>query len=547
MKSYFHQPGTISYVYETIPERVKKLADEDPDKTAFVIYLSKEERYEITRKELFDRSQKFARALLKAGLKKGDRVAFCVSNCIDWMSFDVGIMLAGGIAVHLLLGASDIKVALAGCSAIILDVKERWNDFMSIAQIHEGGKVTSETCPSMKLAIAVEAGSRPPNALLAPEIMAEIDTLEAGRFSNFPFVNPEDVAFIIQTSGTTGHPKKVQHTHFNAVNCSGINEDIYDSEDVMYNSRPMSYVGGYPFSYVSLGTKVVTGDAVFLNTPQNFDTCVDIWRKERCNVIGVAPHNLKNLHDFGFRVRIVISGGDLLTKDMINHTFVFADNVLVVYASTEAILISHRMFTKSDIDEHIQGMLGRPSPDVEVKIVNDKNEIVELGEMGTVCVRSPWVSKSYDDDRFNDSFQKGWFHTTDVCLMLPEGDLLMKGRTSDFILKGTVNLPIKLIESYVDQHPDVKQVVVVGIPDPSCGEDVCACVQICPNKKFDGDALRIFCENNMPCKNSFDWVTMMPSYFLQFDDFPTTESGKLDKRKIKELATKQVNMKQPMK
>ena len=246
-------------------------------------------------------------------------------------------------------------------------------------------------------------------------------------------------------------------------------------------------------------------------------------------------------------VKTIASGGDLLTKDMINHSFIFGDTMLLVYASTEAILISLKVFTKANIDEHVQGMLGRPAQGVEVKVVNEQDETVELGETGTLAVRSAWISKSYDDGGMTHSLKNGWFRTTDVCVMLPGGDLLMKGRTSDFIIKGTVNLPIQLIESYVDRHPDVQRVVVVGIPDSSCGEDVCACVQLFRGRKFDSGALRKFCENTMKCKNSFDSVTMVPKYFLQFEEFPTAATGKLDKKKIKELAIVQVKITQSKK
>lgn len=541
-KSYFHQPGNVAYSYETIPERIQKLAEEKPDKIAMVMYLSKDERYEITRKELYDRSVKFARCLLKLGIKKGDRVAYCVSNCINWMAYDVGILMAGGISVHLLLGAADISKALDSCTFIILDAKDHWDDLLSVAEIHPGGRITSDTCPSLKFGIAVSSDSGPVNVLQASELIAEIDAKDDGGFLEFPVLDPDDTAFICLTSGTTGTPKKIHHSHFNILNCTAAhNEDVNITWDnVTYSCRPMAYIGGYPIGYLNTGSRLVSGDTIFLSDPQNFETVVDIWRKEGCTVVGLAPHNLKYLRDFGFRIRCIVSGGDLLTKEMINHSFTFADAMLLVYGSTEAILISQRIFTKSNIKDHLQGMLGRPSQGVEVKIVNERNETVKLGETGIVSVRCAWIAKNYDDGSLNSPLKDGWLQTTDVAMMLPGGDLIMKGRTSDFIIKGTVNLPIQLIESYVDNHPDVQSVVVVGVPDVNCGEDVCACVQLFPGRKFDSGSLREFCENNMQYKSSFDWVTMVPNYFLRFDEFPTLENGKLNKKKIKELAIERI-------
>ncbi|CAE1328861.1 unnamed protein product [Acanthosepion pharaonis] len=293
-KSYFHQPGNIAYSYETIPERIQKLAEEKPDKIAMVMYHSKDERYEITRKELYDRSVKFARCLLKLGIKKGDPVAYCVSNCINWMTYDVGILMAGGISVHLLLGAADISKALDKCTFIILDAKENWDDLLSVAKIHPGGKITSDTCPSLKIAIAVSSDSRPANVLQASELIAEINAKDDGSFLEFPVLDPEDTAFICLTSGTTGTPKKIHHSHFNVLNCTATHDEDVNitCDDVIYNSRPMAYIGGYPFCYLNTGTRFVSGDTIFLSEPENFETVVDIWRKEGCTFVGLAPKEL---------------------------------------------------------------------------------------------------------------------------------------------------------------------------------------------------------------------------------------------------------------
>ena len=87
--------------------------------------------------------------------------------------------------------------------------------------------------------------------------MAEIDAEDPSSFRNFPNVDPEDTAFINQTSGTTGAPKKVQHSHFDIINSTNSHSkdtNITD-DDVLYNCRPMAYIGGYPFGYITLGSE----------------------------------------------------------------------------------------------------------------------------------------------------------------------------------------------------------------------------------------------------------------------------------------------------
>lgn len=536
-KSYFHQPGNIAYTYETIPERIQKLAEEKPDKIAMVVYLSKDERYEITRKELYEKSLQFAQVLIKLGIKKGDRVAYCVSNCIDWMVYDVGIMMAGAVSVHLLMGSADVKVTLTGCVMVILDSKERWDDFVGVAEIHPGGKVSCNECLSLKLAMAVDPKSRPANALLASELMAEIKDGDCSKLSQLPVLNPEDIALVNQTSGTTGIPKKVTHTHFNIVNNFTIYSIIskFYAGDIVYSNRPMAYVGGYPIFYLGTGCTTVTGDVRFLNDPANNDFLVSIWKKEKCSIILLLPQFIKSIRDYGFRTRFIVSGGDMITEEMIRHSFIFTDAFSMVYGSTETILCIQEIFTKENVSEHQQGMLGRPFPGMETKIIDEKEEVVEIGKVGTLCIRNVWNTEGYDGNLVT-PIKNGWFHTNDLCYMQSDGRILMTGRKSGFIIKGTVNVPIQLIEDYVGSHPDVEQVVVVGVPDSRFGEDICACVRIASGCTFDKNALKAHCEKKMSSKSSLDWISMVPSYFLNFEQFSHLSNGKLNRNQIKNTA-----------
>ena len=491
------------------------------------------------RKELYDKALKFAQVLIRLGIKKGDRVAYCVSNCIDWLVYDVGILMAGGVSVHLLMRSADVNVTLSDCVMIILDSKERWDNFQAVAEIHPGGRITCVACSSLKVAIAVDSDSRPANALLVSELMAEIKDRE--DLIQLPNLDPEDLAIINQTSGTTGIPKKVCHSHFNAINNFSVfcNVSNIASDDVCYTSRPMAYVGGYPIFYIGIGATLISGDVGFLNHPANKDFVEGIWEKEGCSIIFMVPQNLKSLRDNGFRVRSIISGGDLITKEMIQNAFVFTDAFALVYGSTETILSTHEIFTMENISEHQQGMIGTPIPGTELKIINDKEEVVEMGEVGMLCIRSAWNTKCYDGNQMA-PLKNRWFHTNDICYMQPNGKILMKGRKSGFIIKGTVNVSIYLIEDYVGSHPNVEQVVVVGIPDPQYGEDICACVRITSGRSFDEETLRAYCDKKLSSKSSLDWISMVPSYFLSFDAFPTLLNGKLDRDKVKNMAIQRV-------
>ncbi|XP_029640201.1 medium-chain acyl-CoA ligase ACSF2, mitochondrial-like isoform X2 [Octopus sinensis] len=483
---------------------------------------------------MYDGAVKFAKALMKLGIEKGHKIAFCVPNCVEWMSYDIGIMMTGAYSMRLMFGLADMKSIIKGCSAVVFGSKSIWDSFLSIAQISDNGKVSSEACPDLRFAIDVSNTHGPANALSAAKLMAEVSDDDEVEF---PYIDPEDIASINQTSGSTGVPKCICHSHFNYLNLpdSDFKETSYFTS---FNSRPMGYIGGYPLSVLTRGSVHVGGDVEMLNDPKNLDFVIKIWQSEECNLVGISPQDLKRLSDREFRVNMVISGGDVITRDEIEHTFKIADSFLVAYGSTEAFLISLRIFTPENISEHRQGMLGRPPAGTEIKIVDEEKRVVDIGKTGYLYFRSKWVTKTHLDG--TSCLENGWYPTSDICYLTEDGDLIMVGRSTDFIKKCTVKLSIKHIEDYIGRHPSVDAVVVVPIPDQAVGERVCACVTVRPNHEFNEEELKKFCTDSMPDPDNFDCVSMHPDYILYFLSFPLLASGKIDKKAIASLALKKI-------
>nr|AXM90650.1 luciferase-like protein 4 [Watasenia scintillans] len=546
MKSYFNHPAKMELIHESIPERMQRLAEDDPDKTAIVMYHSIDERYELTRMELWDRCLRFGRAFYKLNLEKEARVAYCAPNSINWFAYDVGMMMTGAVPVHLHLGDYDIETVLDGCDVVVIELKEHWDDFLAIAEILPGGVVRCKSVPSLKLAVAVTAVDQPENALLLPEMVAEVDAQYPQTFKPFPYIDPEDIGFINLTSGTTGVPKRVRHSHFNVLNCPPVRSvhDEFTDDEVRFVNCDMSYLNGFPFDFLQLGSVFVCGDPAYLNDPKNFEKIVSIWKKEECTMLSVDPESVKNLKYSGFRTRMCVSSGEIMTKDMIHNTFCIADRMLMIYASTEAFRVSHQVFTKSNIGQYLPGMLGLPTQGVEVKIVNGMGGLMELGEPGILSVRSPWLSRGYDGASSSSLDYNFWLKTDDVASMMPAGDLLLKGRVSDFIIKSDCCIPSATIESNVDRHPDVKGVVVIGVPASDIDEDACACVQLVSGRKFDSASLRQYCKDyaQRDNENISGTKTIIPTYFLEFGEFPTIRGGKLDKLKMKQIAIERLDL-----
>ncbi|GAB1606488.1 acyl-CoA synthetase family member 2, mitochondrial-like [Argonauta hians] len=533
MASYIHRPGNIKFLYQTIPQRLCQLAEEDPNKPAIVFYQSKQDRRQISRKQLYEGSVNFGKALITLGVKKGELVAFCVSSCVEWMIYEAGIMLAGAIPVKLMLGLADFKTVLYGCNVVVFDSKFIWDNFLGVADILDNGRISSEMYPNLKLAIGVSEEDCPENVLSVAKLIKD-----ASNKTDiiFPSISPDDTALIAQTSGSTGIPKRICHSHFNWIN--GFYSYYVDiglvKEDIAYCSRPMGYIVGHPTMFLTIGCTHVTGDVKLLNNNQNMDFLMDLWKTEKCNILFLVPQRLKLIKETSLRVKRILCGGDIVLRSGIENSFNLADMFSVVYGSTETLIMAQRLFSKGDIEQHKDGMVGRPLPGLEAKILDENNKIVPIGCDGYLYIRSSWMQQKFQDGR--SALEEGWISTSDIYRMTDEGDLIMLGRSSDFIKKGTVKLSVKVIEEYVSRYYSVADVVVVPIPDQFYGECVCACVTLTPGFDFCKDDLVKFCSETMPNPGNFDHVTLIPDYFLHFKSFPTLPSQKFNKVSIKSSA-----------
>ncbi|GAB1606483.1 hypothetical protein Ahia01_000930900 [Argonauta hians] len=537
MTSYIHTVQTCKNTFETIPERLRNRAGQYPDKTAVIVYDADFKRHEITLKDMYNGAVKFAKVLIKLGIRKGDTVALCAPNCIEWMSYDIGIMMAGAYSMRLMFGLSDMKSILKGCHAVVFGFKSIWESFSSIAQITDGGMVSSEACPDLKFAINVSNRYTPDNALSAAKLMADISDDDN---TEFPYIDPEDIASINQTSGTTGVPKRICHSHFEYLNSplSEINERT--QADIIFNNRPMGYLGGSPMAVLIRGSIHISGDVEMLTDPKNLDFVVNLWQKEKCTGVSLAPQDLKRIGERQYRIRYVSSSGDLITREEIQEAFKFAHALVIVYASTETMGTSMKIFTPDNISEHKQGTLGVPLPGTELKIVDSNKNVVEIGKPGQLYIRSQSTTKTFLDG--TSCLENGWYPTSDICYLTEDNEIILIGRSTDFIKKCTVKLSIKLIEDYVGRHPSTEAVVVVPIPDEEVGERVCVCVTIRPNHEFNEEELKKFCKETMPAPDNFDCVSMHPDYILHFPVFPLLASGKCDKKKIANIALEKVKV-----
>eukprot|EP00106_Octopus_bimaculoides_P013000 XP_014780442.1 PREDICTED: putative acyl-CoA synthetase YngI [Octopus bimaculoides] len=414
------------------------------------------------RKQLYDGTESIAKALVKQGIKKGDRIALCVSNCVEWMAYDSGIMMAGGCSVRLVAGQADFLPMLEDCVAVIFGSEPTfYNKLLKLANILEDGTVISETFPKLRLAITV---ANTDSEIKGLSLDAMKEKVKNDLNIILPRVDPEDITIITQTSGSTGKPKRVTHSSFDIINCAEMYCDVYDitAKDAVFNDRYLGFGGSYPYQYIGFGCKYVTADIRSLHCPKDFSKVRDISKMEGCTWLSMLPSDLRFCTGENVVPSIGI-GGDIAPFDAVKQGLTWASLIDCHHATSETLLVGSMAITKDNIGEYVPGIIGRPFPNTEVKIVDDNNTIVDIGKEGYLCVRNKWCSKVNADGK--SILDKGWFKTSDICKMTGNKEIILLGRNVDYIHKAARRVSVRFVEQHILGHPDVDNIVVVPVPD----------------------------------------------------------------------------------
>jgi len=212
--------------------------------------------------------------------------------------------------------------------------------------------------------------------------------------------------------------------------------------------------------------------------------------------------------------------------------------VTICYGMTETSPVSTQTSADDDID-HRTSTVGRVHPHVEVKIVDPlSGACVRRGTPGELCTRGYSVMQGYwnDPEQTADAIDRaGWMHTGDLATMDDDGYVNIVGRSKDMIIRGGENVYPREIEEFLYTHPEVRDVQVVGVPDERYGEEIAAFVVGRDADALDAEGIREFCRGRIAHYK-------IPRYVIVVDEFPMTVTGKIQKFKLREQATRQLGL-----
>lgn len=470
-----------------------------------------------------------ANAFRGMGLKKNDKIAFLMANCPEYVFCEYAVAKTGGVRVPLavLLSSNDhiYMMNQAECTALVYHEKM-------------AGRV-EEMAPfltSVKHFICVaEDESSVKDGHHSLLTLIENNPPEAEKAE----IDPEDLAGIYYTGGTTGKPKGVMLSH-RAWVYTVLMEMVelgFGWHEVFVYPTPLTHAGGC----LMLPVLLRKGRCVIID---HFDPklLLETIEKEKATMTFLVPTMIYVLldypdlkkYDLG-SLRNVIYGASAIAPERLKQAITeFGPIFSQLFGQTEAPMMISALSREEHVvsdpekEKKILSSAGRPTYHAEVRLVNENGEDVKRGEAGEVIVRCANMMSGYfkNPEATRETIKDGWLYTGDVAQQDDEGFLYIVDRKKDMIVSGGFNIFPREIEDVLFEHPAVKGAAVFGIPHEKWGEEVKAVVTLHDGAEASEEELIQFVKAR---KGSL----MAPKSVEIWDAIPLTNLGKLDKKAMR--------------
>jgi fatty-acyl-CoA synthase len=469
--------------------------------------------------QLAARIRRLGGALRRAGVNRGDRVAFLGFNHPVFLEalFAAASLGALFVPLNFRLTGPELEYIIndAGVHTLI-------SDGPRAAVIDP---VRARLC--CRHYIGIDAVAAPWQAL--EEFTSGAQPLEAAER-----VAMDDVAIIMYTSGTTGRPKGAMLTHgnffWNNVNARFGPENL--AADVSLTCAPLFHIGG--LNVTTLICLQAGGHVVLHRAFDAGAVLRDIARYRVQAMFGAPAMYLFMAQHADFEatdlasVDVLICGGAPVPENLIRLYKARGIKLCQGYGLTETAPFA--TFLGSRWIESKLGSAGVAPLYGEVRVVNSHNEPLAHGERGEVCVRAPNVMKGYWNrpDATRDAIDAaGWFHTGDVGYFDAEGFLFLCDRVKDMVISGGENVYPAEVESVLYEHPAIAEVSVIGLPDQKWGEAVTAIVRLVPDATLTLEELRVFAGERLARYK-------LPLKLFLVEEMPRNPAGKVLKYQLRE-------------
>lgn len=513
----------------TIPGLVLDAARRFPDRSAL-----EEADLTLTFPQLADAGIDAARSFMAAGISRGDRVAIWAPNSARWVIAAIGLQSAGAALVPLntrFKGGEAGDILSRTGARVLVTV----SDFLGVNYLDS---LTDEHLPALEHRVLLD-GSDPRATTWTDFIAAGADVAEDDALTSAESVEPDDLADIMFTSGTTGRPKGVMITH--GQNLFGY-ERWSDAVGLREGDRylivnPFFHAFGYKAGWMSCIMRGCT------NLPESvFDVDKVLGRvsREAITVLPGTPALYESLLSHPGRsaydltsLRLAMTGGATIPPELVRRVYsdLGFESAVTGYGLTETAGVATQNRAGAD-PETIALTSGPPLPDVEVAMFGPDGDLLAPGQPGEIVVRGPNVMKGYLDEpeaTAETIDPGGWLHTGDIGYFDENGDIHITDRLKDMYIMGGFNCYPAEIERLMFEMPEIARVAVVGVPDQRMGEVGMAFVVLEAEAASTPDEIIAWCREHMANYK-------VPRRVALVDELPTTASGKIQKHVLRERA-----------
>ncbi len=540
-----------AFIERTLGQQIEYMAKKFPSVTA-VKYAAKFD-YERTYKEFDEETDRIAKSFLALGVKNGDHIAMWATNYPQWLLTLFGAAKIGAVLVTVntnykiyeaeyLLKQSDSKV-------LVMSDGVKGNSYIEtikkivpcIEQITQNDEIDCEALPYLKRIITIDDGKKcsgmiPWIDFEKMHVSTSTDELNLAK----SVVNIHDVVNMQYTSGTTGFPKGVMLTHYNILNNGkSIGDRMkFTEHDRLCITVPFFHCFGLVLAIMASITHGTTMIPVEHYQPL---AVLSALQQERCTAVhGVPTMFIAMLEHPDFAqyklcLRTGIMAGSPCPVEMMKRVIseMGMTEITIVYGQTEA-SPGCTMTTTDETLEHRVNSVGTAMPGIETKIIDpETGEEVGVGVNGEFCARGYNIMKGYykmPEATAQAIDSDGWLHTGDLACVDKDGYYKITGRIKDMIIRGGENIYPKEIEDFLYTYQKVKDVQVIGVPSVQYGEEVCACIIPKEGEAITEQEIKDLVGANMARHK-------VPKYVLIVDSFPMTASGKIQKFKLRDMAT----------
>ena len=455
---------------QTLPHAILAAASAHPDVP--VIFHGAGRSEAVSLADLVDRAARCAAAFRDLGVQPGDTVAVQVPSRIDGVIAQAAAVLAGAVVVPVVpsYGPRELGFILRESRARLLVTPDRWGRRDYLADLHRLGD-----CPDLS-SVAVIADSVPQRYIDFRQLVNGSEPRSTPTAAA-----PDDVCVLVYTSGTTGQPKGVQHTHTTLLAELRTRLTGNAADSVILAAFPSGHIAGT----LGLLRMLLQGVPHVVIDTWDATTAARLITEHGVTATGGTPFFLTTLLDLADEVDLSCLreygvGGASVPPSVIERAHQHGIMAFRAYGSSEHPTISGG--SSEDALDKRAHTDGRLIDGVEVRIVGDALQDLPAGTPGEILSRGPELFVGYRDSALDaDAFLPGrWFRTGDIGVLDPDGYLTITDRRKDLIIRGGENLSSKLIEDILAEHEAVAEAAVVAAPDPLYGERVCAFVVLRP-------------------------------------------------------------------